>query len=109
MTKALAALLVLLPPLQALAATPDEMCAAIRKDVADYLASGSPCACPYNLMRNGRQCGDRSAWSKPAGRAPRCFFGDFDGTFAALQKGDAPRHTAPPRPACPGLPGTGGP
>ncbi|RWK45425.1 MAG: SH3 domain-containing protein, partial [Mesorhizobium sp.] len=28
------------------------------------------CDCPYDLMRNGRLCGGRSAYSKPGGRSP---------------------------------------
>lgn len=32
------------------------------------------CDCPYDLMRNGRRCGNRSAYSKPGGRNPQCYF-----------------------------------
>ncbi len=32
------------------------------------------CDCPYDLMRNGRACGGRSAYSKPGGRNPVCYF-----------------------------------
>lgn len=32
------------------------------------------CDCPYDLMRNGRRCGGRSAYSRPGGRSPQCFF-----------------------------------
>jgi hypothetical protein len=31
------------------------------------------CPCPYNIMRNGRRCGNFSAYSKPGGAAPLCF------------------------------------
>src|SRR5262245_46317271 len=31
------------------------------------------CPCPYNVDRAGRQCGKRSAWSKPGGYSPICF------------------------------------
>ena len=31
------------------------------------------CPCPYNLMRNGRSCGGRSAYSRPGGRSPLCY------------------------------------
>lgn len=31
------------------------------------------CDCPYDLMKNGRACGGRSAYSKPGGRKPRCY------------------------------------
>lgn len=34
--------------------------------------SGS-CPCPYNIMRNGRECGERSAYSKPGGASPLCY------------------------------------
>lgn len=32
------------------------------------------CDCPYDLMRNGRLCGGRSAYSRPGGRSPICYF-----------------------------------
>jgi hypothetical protein len=35
----------------------------IQQSIATYLASGHPCACPYNLARNGSRCGARSATS----------------------------------------------
>lgn len=31
------------------------------------------CDCPYDLMRNGRACGGRSAYSRPGGRKPVCY------------------------------------
>lgn len=31
------------------------------------------CPCPYNLMRNGRECGGSSAYSKPGGASPLCY------------------------------------
>lgn len=31
------------------------------------------CDCPYDLMRNGRRCGGRSAYSRPGGRSPSCY------------------------------------
>ncbi|MGC4409958.1 SH3 domain-containing protein [Rhizobium rosettiformans] len=37
--------------------------------------SGS-CPCPYSRDRRGRQCGKRSAYSKPGGYAPVCFAED---------------------------------
>ena len=83
------------------AAAQEEMCALIRRDVAAYLATGHPCACPYNLTRAGRPCGNLSAWSKPGGSAPRCYFEDFDGTSPPLARGQPRRVTAPPPPACP--------
>ena len=41
--------------------------------IAIYKATGHPCACPSDLMRNGQACGGRSAWSKPGGAKPLCF------------------------------------
>jgi hypothetical protein len=41
-----------------------------------YHATGHPCACPDDLMRNGRACGARSAYSKPGGAAPKCYPND---------------------------------
>lgn len=38
-----------------------------------YYASGRPCACPDDTMRNGRSCGSRSAYSRPGGAAPLCY------------------------------------
>ena len=37
-----------------------------------YHATGRPCACPDDSMRNGRACGARSAYSRPGGAAPLC-------------------------------------
>lgn len=47
--------------------------AIIQESIARYPGN---CPCPYNVMRNGRQCGHRSAYSKPGGYAPKCFPGD---------------------------------
>jgi hypothetical protein len=41
-----------------------------------YHASGRPCACPDDTMRNGRSCGGRSAYSRPGGAAPLCYPSD---------------------------------
>jgi hypothetical protein len=38
-----------------------------------YCATGHPCACPDDLMRNGQACGGRSAYSRPGGAAPLCY------------------------------------
>jgi hypothetical protein len=38
-----------------------------------YYATGHPCACPDDSMRNGRACGGRSAYSRPGGAAPLCY------------------------------------
>lgn len=37
-----------------------------------YHATGHPCACPDDLMRNGRRCGGNSAHSRAGGAAPLC-------------------------------------
>jgi hypothetical protein len=42
-----------------------------------YYATGHPCACPDDLMRNGRACGARSAYSRPGGAAPKCYPSDI--------------------------------
>lgn len=31
------------------------------------------CPCPYDTMRNGRRCGNNSAYAKPGGARPLCF------------------------------------
>jgi hypothetical protein len=41
-----------------------------------YHATGHPCACPDDLMRNGRVCGGRSAYSRPGGAEPLCYPSD---------------------------------
>jgi hypothetical protein len=38
-----------------------------------YYATGHPCACPEDFMRNGRRCGKTSAYSRPGGAAPLCY------------------------------------
>jgi hypothetical protein len=47
--------------------------AIIQKSVAQYHATGHPCACPYDVERNGRSCGRVSAYSRPGGAAPMCY------------------------------------
>src|SRR5436190_23582386 len=55
----------------------------VKESVARYLATGHPCACPYNLMRNGRQCGNVSAYVRPGGASPLCYPKDVsDGAMA---------------------------
>lgn len=48
----------------------------VRESVNAYLATGRPCACPYNVMRNGSSCGGRSAYSRPGGATPLCYPSD---------------------------------
>ena len=45
----------------------------IQQSVSAYFATGHPCACPYNMMRNGRSCGGGSACRRPGGAAPICY------------------------------------
>jgi hypothetical protein len=46
----------------------------IRESIAGY---AGPCPCPYSVMRNGRSCGGRSAYSRPGGAAPICYPADI--------------------------------
>jgi len=55
----------------------------VKESVAKYLATGHPCACPYNVARNGSSCGGRSAYSRPGGASPLCYPKDVtDGAVA---------------------------
>ncbi|HEY5755727.1 MAG TPA: hypothetical protein VIU34_07885 [Steroidobacter sp.] len=47
--------------------------ALIQQSITAY--SGN-CPCPYNVDRAGRQCGRRSAYSKPGGQNPLCYASD---------------------------------
>jgi hypothetical protein len=61
--------------------------AIIEESIARYRATGHPCACPYNMARNGSSCGGRSAYSRPGGAEPFCFLQDVsDGMVAAWRK-----------------------
>ena len=42
----------------------------IKDSISKYYGK---CACPYQLMSNGRKCGKRSAYSKPEGYSPLCY------------------------------------
>jgi len=53
----------------------------IRESIAAY---PGPCPCPYSVMRNGRSCGGRSAYSRPGGYAPICYPNDI--SAAQLQE-----------------------
>src|SRR5262245_19604838 len=48
----------------------------VQQSRAAYYATGHPCACPDDLMRNGRRCGGSSAYSRPGGAAPKCYVSD---------------------------------
>lgn len=45
----------------------------IDESIHAYLATGHPCACPYNVARNGSRCGARSAYSRRGGAEPLCY------------------------------------
>jgi hypothetical protein len=42
----------------------------IQESIASYRGS---CPCPYNVARNGSQCGRRSAYSRIGGASPICY------------------------------------
>jgi hypothetical protein len=55
----------------------------IQESIANYRATGHPCACPYDTARNGSSCGRRSAYSRPGGAEPLCYPSDVtDGMVA---------------------------
>ncbi len=80
--------------------TESEMCRIIRGDIARYLSTGHPCACPYNLKRNGKPCGTVSAWSRPGGAAPRCYLDDVTDEREPEVHGGPVRKTPGPPPPC---------
>jgi len=55
----------------------------IRQSIAAY---PGPCPCPYSVMRNGRSCGGRSAWSRPGGYAPKCYPSDISAAEVAAER-----------------------
>ena len=57
--------------------------AIIRDSVNAYLATGHPCACPDNTMRNGHQCGNVSAYVRPGGASPLCYPKDVSDRMVA--------------------------
>jgi hypothetical protein len=50
--------------------------AIVQESRQQYYATGHPCACPDDLMRNGRRCGGVSAYVRPGGAAPLCYVSD---------------------------------
>jgi hypothetical protein len=52
--------------------------AALRRAIIEQSLASYPgaCPCPYTVMRNGRRCGARSAYSRPGGASPVCFEAD---------------------------------
>jgi hypothetical protein len=57
--------------------------AIIKESIARYMETGHPCACPYNVARNGSSCGARSAYSRPGGAAPLCYPPDISEEMVA--------------------------
>lgn len=45
----------------------------IEASIAAYEKS---CPCPYNVAKDGKMCGDRSAYKREAGEKPLCYEGD---------------------------------
>ena len=82
----------------------DQACRIIPTEIRNYqVTTGNPCACPYSVMRNGAQCGDRSAWAKPNSKAPHCYAGDLDGTIPSNQTLKGTRQSWPEPPPCQGV------
>jgi hypothetical protein len=82
------------------AMTESDMCRIIRGDIVRYLATGHPCACPYNVTRTGKLCDRLSAWSKPGGAAPRCYLEDVTDEREPDVRGGPVRKTPGPPPPC---------
>jgi hypothetical protein len=49
-----------------------------------YIEQG--CDCPYDLMKNGKACGDFSAYSKPGGKNPICYVKDQQSSISPDSK-----------------------
>ena len=58
--------------------TPEQM---IQESIAQYPGK---CPCPYSTMSNGKECGKRSAYSKPGGYQPLCYLSDIIGKKETL-------------------------
>jgi hypothetical protein len=87
-------------PVFAAPMTNDQKCAIIKRDIKEYLSTGHPCPCPYSINRKGAECGHWAAWAKPNGRAPRCYFGDVDGTIPPNLAPHPTRKKWPDPPPC---------
>jgi hypothetical protein len=69
---------------------PDADAAQVRQAMIRASIAGYPgnCPCPYSIMRNGRNCGSRSAYSKPGGATPLCYPRDIsDAMVEQYRKG----------------------
>ena len=56
----------------------------IDESIANYPGK---CACPYQIMSNGKRCGKFSAYSKPGGYDPLCYFNDITENIIASYQG----------------------
>lgn len=59
-----------------------------------YHAGGRPCACPDDIMRNGRACGGRSAYSRPGGASPLCYPSDVPAAMIETYRQKTASHQA---------------
>jgi len=48
----------------------------VKESRQQYYATGHPCACPDDHMRNGNSCGNVSAYIRPGGAHPLCYPAD---------------------------------
>lgn len=58
----------------------------IAASIAAYKAMGRPCACPDDTMRNGRRCGNHSAYVKASGYKPVCYPTDITAAMVAAYR-----------------------
>jgi hypothetical protein len=61
----------------------------VRDSRQNYYASGHPCACPDDLTRTGRRCGNMSAYVRPGGAAPLCNVSDVSAEMIARYRANA--------------------
>ncbi len=55
--------------------------------IAESLAAyPGTCPCPYSSDRAGRQCGGRSAYSRPGGASPLCYTSDISDAAVAAYR-----------------------
>ena len=68
----------------------------IEESIARYPGN---CPCPYNVDRAGRQCGKRSAYSRPGGASPLCYANDISDEmvkeYRQERNENVPRSTSP--------------
>ncbi|MDY6948366.1 MAG: hypothetical protein SXG53_21910 [Pseudomonadota bacterium] len=71
--------------LPAAAAAAELSDAQIRQALIEMSISKTPgnCPCPYHRDSAGRQCGKRSAYSRPGGRSPLCYPADVTAEMVA--------------------------